>query len=115
MAIGAVQEREHKRYWDDVSGKPLIPGLARKARVEESGEISKHKVYEKVSLDKCWKATGQPPIVTRRVLAYHLPACMPACLPLAYHLPACLIKGENIVSFLTFLKFYGHLHMSAIP
>ena len=35
MAIGAVQEREREKYWDDLSGKPLIPELVRKARLEE--------------------------------------------------------------------------------
>merc|ERR1711888_573137 len=67
MGIGFVREDGNKQYWGDLSGKPLIPELVKKARLEELGEIAKHKVYEKVPLDECWKATGQPPIGTRWV------------------------------------------------
>ena len=35
--------------------------------MEELGELAKHKVYEEVPLDECWKATGKPPIGTRWV------------------------------------------------
>ena len=51
----------------DRSGKPLIPELVDKARLEELGEIAKHGVYENVPLDECWKATGKPPVGTRWV------------------------------------------------
>ena len=37
MAIGVVQEWDRERYWDDLSGKPLIPEMVRKARLEELG------------------------------------------------------------------------------
>ena len=67
MEVGAVQDWEREKYWDDLSGKPLIPELVKKARLEELGELAKHKVYEEVPLDECWKATGQPPIGTRWV------------------------------------------------
>merc|ERR1711888_502578 len=67
MGIGFVREDGNKQYWGDLSGKPLIPELVEKARLEELGEIAKHDVYEKVPLDECWKTTGQPPIGTRWV------------------------------------------------
>ena len=67
MAIGVVHNHDEKRYWDDLSGKPLIPELVEKARLEELGEIAKHGVYEKVPIDDCWKSTGCPPIGTRWV------------------------------------------------
>ena len=67
MAIGVVHSQGIRQYWDDLSGKPLIPELVEKARLEELGEIAKHGVYEKVPLDECWKFMGKPPIGTRWV------------------------------------------------
>ena len=67
MAIGGISGHEDTQYRDDLSGKPLIPELVNKARLEEMGEIAKHGVYEKVPVSECWKATGNPPIGTRWV------------------------------------------------
>ena len=67
MAIQAIQEERHEQYWDDLSGRKLIPELVKKARLEELGEIAKHRVYEKVAIEGCWKNTGQAPIGSRWV------------------------------------------------
>ena len=55
------------QYWDDLSGKRLEPEQVQRARIEELGELAKHKVYTKVPLEECWHATGQEPIGTRWV------------------------------------------------
>ena len=67
LEIAIVQGHGEEKYWDDLSGKSLIPEMVQKARLEELGEIAKHGVYERVPLDECWKNTGQPPIGTRWV------------------------------------------------
>ena len=53
MGVRIVQKDGDKQYWDDLSGKPLIPALVEKARLEELGEIAKHGVYEKVKVEEC--------------------------------------------------------------
>ena len=47
MEIGGISGHGNAQYRDDLSGKPLIPELVNKARLEEMGEIAKHGVYEK--------------------------------------------------------------------
>ena len=54
-------------FWDDLSGKALEPNRVRKARQEDMGELAKHGVYEKVTLEECWANTGSEPIGTRWV------------------------------------------------
>merc|ERR1711873_169630 len=54
-------------HWDDLSGKPLNPELVKRARLEEMGELAKHRVYEKVPISECWNKTGSGPIGTRWV------------------------------------------------
>ena len=54
-------------FWDDISGKQLREDLVRKARIEEMGEVMKHKVYVKVPIKECWEVTGRDPIGTRWV------------------------------------------------
>ena len=49
MVIEGVHEPETEQYWDDLSGKPLIPELVNKARLEELGEIAKHGVRKGTS------------------------------------------------------------------
>merc|ERR1711873_385171 len=39
-------------HWDDLSGKPMNPEMVRKARLEEMGELAKHRVYEKVPISE---------------------------------------------------------------
>ena len=58
---------ENVEFWDDLSGRSLSPDLVRKARIEEMGEIIKHRVYEKVPISECWNQNGQAPIGTRWV------------------------------------------------
>ena len=54
-------------YWDDLSGRQLIPGMVQRARQDEMGELAKHQVYTKVPLSECWRNTGKEPIGTRWV------------------------------------------------
>ena len=56
-----------KRYWDDLSGKELIPKLVKKARMDDMKEVNKHNVYVKVPIEECWTNTGKQPIGTRWV------------------------------------------------
>ena len=64
--VGAVMAEEKvwnaEEFWDDISGEPLDPAGVYKARKEETGEVHKHKVYEKVPLTECWDKTGKGPI-----------------------------------------------------
>ena len=47
MAIRAVQEETREQDWGDLSGKIQIPELVQTARMEELGELAKHRVYER--------------------------------------------------------------------
>ncbi len=58
----ALHEEELKIAFDDQSGEPLIPGKVREARKEEIAYFREREVYEKVSLDECWRMTGCAPI-----------------------------------------------------
>ena len=37
-------------FWDDLSGKQLNADKVKQARIEELGELMKHRVYEKVPI-----------------------------------------------------------------
>ena len=65
--VSALEKNNDEKYFDDLSGKPLIPEMVRRARLEEIGELGKHGVYEKVPISECWNRTGNPPIGTRWV------------------------------------------------
>jgi hypothetical protein len=60
-------EHTTREFWDDLSGKELVPSLVMKARTEEIGELAKHGVYQKVPITECWNKTGAAPIGTRWV------------------------------------------------
>ena len=62
-AAGITQEDNpgHKEFWDEMSGKKLCPEKVRHARLEELGELAKHRVYDVVPESECWK-TGKAPI-----------------------------------------------------
>ena len=51
--------------WDDVSGAELDPNQVKKARAEEIDYIHMMKLYEKVTIDDCYKKTGKTPISVR--------------------------------------------------
>ena len=46
MAIAMIQSHGSKQYWDDLSGKPLIPELVEKARLEELGNRQSWRLRE---------------------------------------------------------------------
>ena len=48
-----------------VSGTPLDPRLAKKARQEEMKYFKEMGVYVKVSKQECWEQTGKGPIAMR--------------------------------------------------
>ena len=52
---------------DDQSGDPLVPALVRKARQEEMKCCWNMRVYERVDVGECMRATGKRPIAVRRV------------------------------------------------
>ena len=54
-------------FWDDLSGKSLDRERVKAARVEELGELAKHRVYVKVPIAECWSSIGKEPIGTRWV------------------------------------------------
>ena len=62
-----LHEEDGVRAFDDQSGDALIPGLVRQARREEMEYFKKMRVYEKVTLAECMKATGRKPIAVRWV------------------------------------------------
>ena len=47
------------------ANEPLDPALVRKARAEEIDDFRQMRVYKKVLLEKCMKATGKRPIGVR--------------------------------------------------
>ena len=51
--------------YDDVSGQELDPKLMMAARKEEIQYFRQMGVYEKVSIQECWKETGKAPIPVR--------------------------------------------------
>ena len=53
------------KYFDDLSGEPLDPEMAKEARREEIQEYHKHGVYRKVPIALCWEKTGTRPIQTK--------------------------------------------------
>ena len=55
------------RFIDDVTGKPLDPGLVRAARAEEIQGVSKYGVWIKVPLKECYDNTGKAPVGGRWV------------------------------------------------
>ena len=65
--VSAVNHNTGQVHWDDLSGKALLPELVHKARLEELGELAKHRFYVKVPISECWSRTGSPPIGTRWV------------------------------------------------
>ena len=67
--IGAVMPSEDKEYdweqfWDNISGKRLRTAGVRLAREEETQEVRKHNLYDKVPIKECWGNTGRKPIGT---------------------------------------------------
>ena len=58
----ALHEEDAKVAFDDQSGEPLIPGMVKTARREEIAYFREREVYEKVSLNECWRTTGSAPI-----------------------------------------------------
>ncbi len=58
---------EELEAYDDVSGVKLDPKLMETARRDEIEYFKKRKVYEKVSVDECWRVTGKAPIAVRWV------------------------------------------------
>ena len=58
----ALHEEDLRIAFDDQSGEPLDPCKVRAARKEEIQYFKSMDVYEKVSLDECWKTTGNAPI-----------------------------------------------------
>ena len=63
----AIEQVEWEQYFDDLSGEHLNGDMVRVARGEEMREVKKHRVYDKVSIEECWKNTGKAPIGTRWV------------------------------------------------
>ena len=53
------------KYYDDVTGEQLDTKGAETARKTEMEEVSKHNLYTKVPVEKCWQATGAAPIKTK--------------------------------------------------
>ena len=58
----ALHEEELRIAFDDQSGEPLRPDMVRRARREEIEYFKERKVYEKVTIDECWRTTGAGPI-----------------------------------------------------
>ena len=50
---------------DDVSGKPLNLKGVQEAREDELQELRRLEVYDVVSTEQCWRATGRAPITAR--------------------------------------------------
>ena len=67
VAADALHERDGTVAFDDQSGEPLVPALMRAARLEEMAYFKEMKVYEKVSVEECMRATGRKPIGVRWV------------------------------------------------
>ena len=61
LGVIAMAGKKEKEEWgeygepvyDEISGKPLDRNLVYAARLEEMAEFRKHKVYKKVSVEKC--------------------------------------------------------------
>ena len=51
--------------WDDITGSELDAEKVAAARAEEIDYIHKMKLYEKVTIDGCYKKTGKGPISVR--------------------------------------------------
>ena len=60
-----VQDDHEEYFIDDVYGKVLDPGKAKKARLEELMYFKKMGVYEKCDIRECWTNTGKNPIKIR--------------------------------------------------
>ena len=55
-------------YYDDISGAPLKSELVDAAIQEEMDQYTKHEVYTKVPLARCWERTGKKPVGVRWVI-----------------------------------------------
>ena len=62
--LGSVGQEE---YYDNISGDWLDPHMVKEAREVEMDDVHKHKVYEKVPLEECYKERGVAPIGIRWV------------------------------------------------
>ena len=56
-----------KRYWDDISGKELLPELVQAARQEELKVVDEMGVWEVRPLSECLEVTGKKPTKVRWV------------------------------------------------
>ena len=66
-ASGDLHDGNGMQAFDDTSGEALIPGMVKKARLEEMEYFRSMKVYEKVPIAECLSATGHKPIGVRWV------------------------------------------------
>ena len=60
-----VMAEDVAHAWNDVTGEELDAGMVKGARMEEIGEVHRHKVYYKVPIQESWDVTGKAPIKTR--------------------------------------------------
>ena len=59
--------RPQKKYWDNVTGRPLEAWRVEEARMDEIKFFQKQGVYEKVLRTTCFARTGKSPIKVRWV------------------------------------------------
>ena len=63
-AEGWLDTEDYQKFWDSSSGAALPPNLVKTAREEEMRELRKHRVYDIVPIDECWRETGRRPVDT---------------------------------------------------
>eukprot|EP00974_Lingulodinium_polyedra_P127028 11200568-Lingulodinium_polyedra.AAC.1 len=60
--VAAISDDSGRGYWDQLTGEPLPPALARAARMEEIGFMQDWKVWEEVPASLSWQVTGKAPL-----------------------------------------------------
>ena len=65
-ALGGAAEPQ-KKFWDNVTGLPLIPEKVMDARRDEIEFFKKQGVYEKILRTVCYERTGKAPVKVRWV------------------------------------------------
>ena len=61
LDVGSSPNSGEMVYYDDISGAPLDNALVDAAIQEEMDQYTKHEVYTKVPIARCWERTGKKP------------------------------------------------------
>ena len=62
MLVDELHQDQGEEYYDAISGEAMDSELIKKAREIEMETYKKHGVYEKVTIEECWRATGRAPV-----------------------------------------------------